>query len=123
MKIFELHKQLTLDDEEAQRMEGDKDQFLGLALDSYRSCLLTGNKYDLRVVRYRIFVCLLLLSVALLMIPLKLTSQTKCFMMLVLCNGIYSMELVFHFASTLKYFWVLFRRGLLCNHIKLLQKV
>ncbi|KAG0604904.1 hypothetical protein M758_9G018000 [Ceratodon purpureus] len=50
MKIFELQKQLALDDEEAQRMEGDKDQFLGLALESYRSCLLTGNKYDLRVV-------------------------------------------------------------------------
>lgn len=75
MKIFELHKQLTLDDEEAQRMEGDKDQFLGLALESYRSCLLTGNKYDLRVVRYRSFLRFAFLSVALLMNLLKLTSS------------------------------------------------
>lgn len=50
MKMIELHKQLTLDNEEDQRMQGDKDQFLGIALESYRSCLLTGNKYDLRVV-------------------------------------------------------------------------
>lgn len=65
MKIFELQKQLALDDEEAQRMEGDKDQFLGLALESYRSCLLTGNKYDLRVVSYEILLCFAILSVAL----------------------------------------------------------
>lgn len=74
MKIFELQKQLALDDEEAQRMEGDKDQFLGLALESYRSCLLTGNKYDLRVVRYKNLLCLAILSVALLMNLLKLIT-------------------------------------------------
>ena len=74
MKISELHKQLALDDEEAQRMEGDKDQFLGLALNNYRSCLLTGNKYDLRVVRYRIFLCLAFLIVVLLMNLLKLIN-------------------------------------------------
>jgi hypothetical protein len=30
----------------------DKEQFLGIALESYCSCLLTGNKYNLRVVQY-----------------------------------------------------------------------
>jgi ataxia telangiectasia mutated family protein len=52
MKIFEIRKQLELDNEEAQRMEVDKEQFLGIALESYCSCLLTGNKYNLRVVQY-----------------------------------------------------------------------
>jgi hypothetical protein len=109
MKIFEIRKQLELDNDEAQRMEVlsvhpafffllcceacsplplhvkgavacrklllhmdmsgtelfplqvtswrkgmcvqvDKEQFLGIALESYCSCLLTGNKYNLRVV-------------------------------------------------------------------------
>ncbi|KAL3675793.1 hypothetical protein R1sor_025741 [Riccia sorocarpa] len=50
MKFVELHRQLTLDNEEAQRLEDDKNQFLILALTSYGTCLSISNKYDLRVV-------------------------------------------------------------------------
>ncbi|BBN18785.1 serine-protein kinase ATM [Marchantia polymorpha subsp. ruderalis] len=50
MKFVELHRQLTLDNEEAQRLQDDKNQFLILALTSYGSCLSISNKYDLRVV-------------------------------------------------------------------------
>ena len=31
-------------------LQSDKDSFLKIALDSYRCCLATGDKYDLRVV-------------------------------------------------------------------------
>mgnify|MGYP006970553705 CR=1 FL=1 len=31
-------------------LQNDKDSFLKIALDSYRCCLATGDKYDLRVV-------------------------------------------------------------------------
>ncbi|CAM6085267.1 unnamed protein product [Calypogeia fissa] len=50
MKLVELHKQLTIDTEEAQHLQNDKDYFLSIALENYRSCLYVSNKYDLRVV-------------------------------------------------------------------------
>ncbi|KAL2608088.1 hypothetical protein R1flu_026661 [Riccia fluitans] len=50
MKFVELHRQLTLDNEEAQRLQDDKNQFLILALTSYGTCLSISNKYDLIVV-------------------------------------------------------------------------
>ncbi|XP_020523147.1 serine/threonine-protein kinase ATM isoform X2 [Amborella trichopoda] len=50
MKIQELHKQLQMDNEEAKKLEDDKNNFLNLALEGYQRCLVIGDKYDLRVV-------------------------------------------------------------------------
>eukprot|EP01018_Ginkgo_biloba_P024682 Gb_40159 [translate_table: standard] len=50
VKILELQKQLAMDMEEAKRLQDDKDSFLMLALESYQRCLVTGEKYDIRVV-------------------------------------------------------------------------
>lgn len=49
-RIVELQKQHTMDMEEAKRLQDDKDSFLMLALESYQCCLVTGEKYDIRVV-------------------------------------------------------------------------
>lgn len=49
-RIVELQKQHTMDMEEANRLQDDKDSFLMLALESYQRCLVTGEKYDIRVV-------------------------------------------------------------------------
>ncbi|KAH7439431.1 hypothetical protein KP509_04G060500 [Ceratopteris richardii] len=49
-KLIELQRQLAMDNEEAQRLENDKVTFMMIALNSYRQCLITSNKYDLRVV-------------------------------------------------------------------------
>ncbi|MCO5564111.1 hypothetical protein L7F22_017767 [Adiantum nelumboides] len=49
-KLIELQKQLAMDNEEAHRLESDKETFMRIALNSYRQCLITSNKYDLRVV-------------------------------------------------------------------------
>ncbi|KAM3751704.1 hypothetical protein ACB098_04G130100 [Castanea mollissima] len=49
-KIQELQKQLAMDGEEAQKLQDDRDNFLGLALEGYQRCLVIGDKYDVRVV-------------------------------------------------------------------------
>ncbi|XVF09293.1 hypothetical protein REPUB_Repub07fG0080200 [Reevesia pubescens] len=50
VKIQELQKQLAMDKEEAQKVQDDRDNFLSLALEGYKRCLVTGDKYDVRVV-------------------------------------------------------------------------
>ncbi|KAJ0106492.1 hypothetical protein Patl1_18037 [Pistacia atlantica] len=50
VKIQELQKQLTMDKEEAEKLLDDRDNFLGLALEGYKRCLVIGDKYDVRVV-------------------------------------------------------------------------
>ncbi|XP_050221682.1 serine/threonine-protein kinase ATM isoform X2 [Mercurialis annua] len=49
-KIQELQKQLTLDKEEAEKLLDDRDNFLSLALEGYKRCMVIGDKYDVRVV-------------------------------------------------------------------------
>ncbi|KAK2442878.1 serine/threonine-protein kinase ATM [Trifolium repens] len=50
MKIQELQKQLAMDKEEDQKLQDDRDNFLNLALEGYKHCLVIGDKYDVRVV-------------------------------------------------------------------------
>eukprot|EP00850_Spirogloea_muscicola_P022712 SM000308S11822 [mRNA] locus=s308:82698:105864:+ [translate_table: standard] len=50
VKAAELEKQLNLDKEEIQRIHEEHVNFLMIALESYRACLLAGDKYDMRVV-------------------------------------------------------------------------
>ncbi|GAB4845683.1 hypothetical protein Ancab_039086 [Ancistrocladus abbreviatus] len=50
IKIQELQKQLAMDKEEAKKLQDDRDNFLNLALDGYKRCLVIGDKYDVRVV-------------------------------------------------------------------------
>ncbi|KAL1153771.1 hypothetical protein V6Z11_A09G199000 [Gossypium hirsutum] len=50
VKIQELQKQLAMDKEEAQKLQDDRDNFLNLALEGYKRCLVIGDKYDVRVV-------------------------------------------------------------------------
>ncbi|XP_027942226.1 serine/threonine-protein kinase ATM [Vigna unguiculata] len=50
MKIQELQKQVAMDKEEAQKLLDDRDNFLSLALEGYKQCLVIGDKYDVRVV-------------------------------------------------------------------------
>ncbi|KAI8543408.1 hypothetical protein RHMOL_Rhmol08G0215400 [Rhododendron molle] len=50
VKIQELQKQLAMDKEEDERLQGDKDNFLSVALEGYKRCLVIGDKYDVRVV-------------------------------------------------------------------------
>ncbi|KAK1564596.1 hypothetical protein Q3G72_006661 [Acer saccharum] len=50
VKIQELQKQLSMDKEEAEKLQDDRDNFLGLALEGYKRCLVIGDKYDVRVV-------------------------------------------------------------------------
>ncbi|KAF9625359.1 hypothetical protein IFM89_022141 [Coptis chinensis] len=50
MKIQELQKQLSMDRDEAERLQDDRDNFLGVALEGYQRCLVIGDKYDVRVV-------------------------------------------------------------------------
>ncbi|XP_058227343.1 serine/threonine-protein kinase ATM isoform X4 [Rhododendron vialii] len=50
VKIQELHKQLAMDKEEDERFQGDRDNFLSVALEGYKRCLVIGDKYDVRVV-------------------------------------------------------------------------
>ncbi|XP_056686258.1 serine/threonine-protein kinase ATM isoform X2 [Spinacia oleracea] len=50
LKIQELQRQLTLDTEVAEKLQDDRDNFLNLALDGYKHCLVLGEKYDVRVV-------------------------------------------------------------------------
>ncbi|KAJ0962868.1 hypothetical protein J5N97_027990 [Dioscorea zingiberensis] len=50
IKIQELQKQLTMDREEAEKLQDDRDKFLTLALEAYQRCIVIGGKYDLRVV-------------------------------------------------------------------------
>ncbi|KAK4844691.1 hypothetical protein QYF36_023299 [Acer negundo] len=50
VKIQELQKQLSMDKEEAEKLLDDRDNFLGLALEGYKRCLVIGDKYDVRVV-------------------------------------------------------------------------
>ncbi|KAJ6760715.1 SERINE/THREONINE-PROTEIN KINASE ATM [Salix purpurea] len=62
-KILELQKQLAMDKEEAEKLKpyslfncllqllrDDRDNFLCLALEGYKRCLVIGDKYDVRVV-------------------------------------------------------------------------
>ncbi|KAL7161647.1 hypothetical protein ACSBR2_042172 [Camellia fascicularis] len=39
-----------MDKEEAEKLQGDRDNFLNVALDGYNRCLVIGDKYDVRVV-------------------------------------------------------------------------
>ncbi|KAL6997151.1 non-specific serine,threonine protein kinase [Sarracenia purpurea var. burkii] len=50
VKIQELQKQLAMDKEEAEKLQGDRDNFLSVALEGYKHCLVVGDKYDVRVV-------------------------------------------------------------------------
>ncbi|KAK1363096.1 serine/threonine-protein kinase ATM, partial [Heracleum sosnowskyi] len=50
IKIQELQKQLSMDREEAEKLQQDKDNFLSIALEGYKHCLVIGDKYDIRVV-------------------------------------------------------------------------
>ncbi|GBG59962.1 hypothetical protein CBR_g292 [Chara braunii] len=50
MKAAELQKTLMLDDVEDRQLVDDCEEFLKTALQSYRMCLITGDKYDIRVV-------------------------------------------------------------------------
>ncbi|GAV63786.1 PI3_PI4_kinase domain-containing protein/FAT domain-containing protein/FATC domain-containing protein, partial [Cephalotus follicularis] len=50
LKIQELQKQLAMDNEEADKLQGDIDNFLSLALEGYKRCLIICDKYDVRVV-------------------------------------------------------------------------
>ncbi|XP_023004525.1 serine/threonine-protein kinase ATM isoform X2 [Cucurbita maxima] len=50
VKIQELQKQLSMDREEANKLQDDRDNFLSLALEGYKRCLEVGDKYDVRVV-------------------------------------------------------------------------
>ncbi|XP_044477149.1 serine/threonine-protein kinase ATM isoform X3 [Mangifera indica] len=50
VKIQELQKQLAMDKEEAEKLQDDRDNFLGLALEGYERCLVIDDKYDVRVV-------------------------------------------------------------------------
>ncbi|KAI4336143.1 hypothetical protein L6164_014710 [Bauhinia variegata] len=50
LKIQELQKQVAMDMEEAQKLQDDRDNFLSLALEGYKRCLVIGDKYDVRVV-------------------------------------------------------------------------
>lgn len=50
LKIQELQKQLAMDTEEAEKLQDDRDNFLNLALEGYKRCLVIGDKYDVRVV-------------------------------------------------------------------------
>ncbi|XP_027337565.1 serine/threonine-protein kinase ATM [Abrus precatorius] len=49
-KIHELQKQVAMDKEEAQKLQDDRDNFLSLALEGYKRCLVIGDKYDVRLV-------------------------------------------------------------------------
>ncbi|XP_076932541.1 serine/threonine-protein kinase ATM-like isoform X2 [Bidens hawaiensis] len=50
VKIQELQKQLAMDKEEAEKLQQDRDNFLSVALEGYKRCLVIGDKYDVRVV-------------------------------------------------------------------------
>lgn len=50
VKILELQRQLAMDKEEAEKLKDDRDNFLSLALEGYKRCLVIGDKYDVRVV-------------------------------------------------------------------------
>ncbi|XP_071734165.1 serine/threonine-protein kinase ATM [Rutidosis leptorrhynchoides] len=50
VKIQELQKQLAMDQEEAEKLQQDRDNFLSIALEGYKRCLVIGDKYDVRVV-------------------------------------------------------------------------
>ncbi|XP_031496138.1 serine/threonine-protein kinase ATM isoform X2 [Nymphaea colorata] len=50
VKIQDLQKQLAMDAEEANKLKDDRDNFLNLALEGYKRCLVVGDKYDMRVV-------------------------------------------------------------------------
>ncbi|CAH2064912.1 unnamed protein product [Thlaspi arvense] len=50
LKIQDLQKQLTMDKEEAEKLQIDRDNFLKLSLEGYQRCLEIGDKYDVRVV-------------------------------------------------------------------------
>ncbi|KAK3035322.1 hypothetical protein RJ639_034030 [Escallonia herrerae] len=50
VKIQELQKQLAMDREEAEKLQQDRDNFLSIALEGYKHCLVIGDKYDVRVV-------------------------------------------------------------------------
>ncbi|KAF3772764.1 Serine/threonine-protein kinase [Nymphaea thermarum] len=49
VKIQDLQKQLAMDAEEANKLKDDRDNFLNLALEGYKRCLVVGDKYDMRV--------------------------------------------------------------------------
>ncbi|XP_073145738.1 serine/threonine-protein kinase ATM isoform X3 [Henckelia pumila] len=50
LKIQELQKQLSMDKEEAEKLQEDRDKFLSTALEGYKQCLIIGDKYDVQVV-------------------------------------------------------------------------
>ncbi|KAL8261037.1 hypothetical protein R6Q59_025086 [Mikania micrantha] len=50
VKIQELQKQLAMDKEEAEKLQLDRDNFLSIALEGYKRCLVIGDKYDVQVV-------------------------------------------------------------------------
>ncbi|KAI3512910.1 hypothetical protein L1887_20232 [Cichorium endivia] len=50
VKIQELQKQLAMDKEEAEKLQQDRDNFLSIALEGYKRCLVIADKYDVRVV-------------------------------------------------------------------------
>ncbi|KAK1384230.1 hypothetical protein POM88_021965 [Heracleum sosnowskyi] len=49
IKIQNLQKQLSMYREEAEKLQQDKDNFLSIALEGYKHCLVIEDKYDIRV--------------------------------------------------------------------------
>ncbi|EXB87890.1 Serine/threonine-protein kinase ATM [Morus notabilis] len=49
IKIQELQKQLAMDKEEAEKLQDDRDNFLSLALEGYKRCLVVSDKYDVKL--------------------------------------------------------------------------
>ncbi|CAI9288444.1 unnamed protein product [Lactuca saligna] len=45
-----LQKQLTMDKEEVEKLQQDRDNFLSITLEGYKRCLVIADKYDVRVV-------------------------------------------------------------------------
>ncbi|CAI5471799.1 unnamed protein product [Closterium sp. Yama58-4] len=50
MKIMELQKQLSMDDQEANDLQSEHDMYLRAALDNYRNCLLASDAFNIKVV-------------------------------------------------------------------------
>ncbi|KAL6578562.1 hypothetical protein OROMI_008778 [Orobanche minor] len=57
VKIQELQKQLAMDKEEAEKLQQDRDNFLSIALEGYKRCLVIADKYDVRVVFRLVLSC------------------------------------------------------------------
>ncbi|CAI5525823.1 unnamed protein product [Closterium sp. Naga37s-1] len=48
MKMMELQKQLSMDDQEANDLQGEHDMYLRAALENYRNCLLAADTFNIK---------------------------------------------------------------------------